>query len=202
MTLTAPDAPALERQWVDGAREGDVAAREQLAQFCHRLAFLAALQLSGNREDAKDLAQDAMVRFFASLDRFDTGRPLRPWLFRIVRNLYRDRLRRRRIRRTSSLDDDEHPVQMQVADGAASPEDCTARHELQRILWEELQQIPTHYREVVVLRDYQDLAYSEIARILRLPRGTVMSRLHRGRQMLRSAVRRRAGSPAEEDDDA
>ena len=70
------------------------------------------------------------------------------------------------------------------------------------MLWEELQRIPTHYREVVVLRDYQDLAYSEIARVLRLPRGTVMSRLHRGRRMLRAAVRQRAGSPAEEDDDA
>lgn len=200
MTLPAPQAPARQSRWVALAQEGDVQAREELAGLCQRMAFSLALQLTGNRDDALDLTQDAMVRFFRSLDRFDRSRPVRPWLMRIVRNLYRDRLRRRRIRKTQSLDEVAPHAVPEPVETSPGPEFTASRRELQRVLWDEVQRLAPHYREVVVLRDYQDLEYAEIARVLRIPRGTVMSRLHRARKQLAGAVRARLGHGAVKDE--
>ncbi len=194
MTLPQSEAASLHRLWVERAQAGDAEACEELARHCQRQAYLLALQLTGNRDDALDLAQDAMIRFFGALSRFDRRRPLRPWLYRIVRNLYRDRLRRQRLRRTEPL---EAVAPLAVAEGGnpqPSPEAVASRHELQRVVWEEVQKLPPPFREIVVLRDYQDLEYAEIARILRVPRGTVMSRLHRARRRLAEAVRARVAS--------
>ncbi len=191
MTLPQSEVAGLHRLWVERAQAGDTEAREELARHCQRQAYLLALQLTGNRDDALDLAQDAVIRFFGALGRFDCSRPLRPWLFRIVRNLYRDRLRRQRLRRTEPL---EAVSPLAAAEGAgtpASPEALASRQELRRVVWEEVQKLPPMFREILVLRDYQDLEYSEIARILRVPRGTVMSRLHRARRRLAEAVRAR-----------
>jgi len=201
MTLPAPQAPARQTRWVTLAQQGDAQAREELAGLCQRMAFALALQLTGNRDDALDLTQDAMVRFFGSLDRFDRRRPVRPWLMRIVRNLYRDRLRRRRIRRTQSLDEVAPRAVPEPVDTSPGPEFSASRRELQRVVWEEVQKLAPHYREVVVLRDYQDLEYAEIARVLRIPRGTVMSRLHRARKQLAGVVRARLGRQDPEVDD-
>ncbi len=199
MTMPLSDTEALHRSWVERAQAGDRAAQEDLARHCQRLAYLVALQLTGNRDDALDLAQDAMVRFFGALQRFDRSRPLRPWLLRIVRNLYRDRLRRRRIRRTEALENVAPAALTEAAGPEPSPEARSERRELQRLVWEELQKLPLKYREVLVLRDYQDLEYAEIARVLRIPRGTVMSRLHRARRRLAEAVHRRMAPRGEKD---
>ena len=195
MTLPQSEAASLHRLWVEKAQAGDAQACEELARHCQRQAYLLALQLTGNREDALDLAQDAMIRFFGALGRFDRRRPLKPWLFRIVRNLYKDRLRRQRLRRTEPLEEVAPLAAAQAAGAPPSPEAVASRRELQRVVWEEVQKLPPLFREILVLRDYQDLEYSEIARILRVPRGTVMSRLHRARRRLAEAVRRRVGPP-------
>ena len=198
MTLPAQDAPAEQAKLVDLARQGDDAACDELGRSCRRMAFIVALQLTGNREDAADIAQDAMVRFFRSLHRFDARRPLRPWLYRIVRNLYRDRLRRGRVRKTSALEEITAATGNDPVSPAPSPESSVARRELQSLVWAAVQELPIHYREVIVLRDYHGLEYAEIARVLRLPRGTIMSRLHRGRKLLRRAVRAQTGLASRE----
>ena len=129
-----------------------------------------------------------MLRFFRSLRRFDPRRPVRPWLYRIVRNLARDRLRRARVRRASSLEELTEARGNDLPAAGPGPEATASRRQLQSVVWRAVQELPVHYREVLILRDYHGLAYAEIARILRLPRGTVMSRLHRGRLMVRQAV--------------
>jgi RNA polymerase sigma-70 factor (ECF subfamily) len=190
----AQPAPAVgaasETHTVLLAQRGETEALDRLARSCRQQAYVFALQLIGNPDDALDVAQDAMVRFFRSLGRFDASRPVRPWLLRIVRNLVRDRARRMRVRRTESLEplrDDARPIEPR--DPGPSPEMLTSRRQLQAMVWTCVQELPDHYREVLVLRDYQDLAYAEIAQTLKIPRGTVMSRLHRARRMLREAVR-------------
>jgi RNA polymerase sigma-70 factor (ECF subfamily) len=177
-----------DRAVVRAAQAGDTEAREVLARSCRRTAYLFALQLTGHREDALDLAQDAMLRFFASLSRFDPARPVRPWLLQIVRNLVRDRSRRMRIRRTESLAPDADVLAFEPTDPSPNPEQRARRAELQRLLWSAACRLPQRYREVVALRDYLGLTYNEIAEALRIPRGTVMSRLHRARTQLRRAV--------------
>lgn len=189
-TRPVATAPA-EVQTVLSAQRGEAAALEELARSCRQQAYVFALQLIGNPDDALDVAQDAMVRFFRSLGRFDASRPVRPWLLRIVRNLVRDRARRLRVRRSESLEpasDDALPIEPR--DPRPSPEAVTARRQLQGIVWSCVQGLDPRYREVLVLRDYQDFSYAEIAATLKIPRGTVMSRLHRARRMLREAVLR------------
>ena len=93
-------SPPSEAQTVILAQQGEAEALEELARSCRQQAYVFALQLIGHPDDALDVAQDAMVRFFRSLSRFDPSRPVRPWLLRIVRNLVRDRARRLRVRRT------------------------------------------------------------------------------------------------------
>jgi RNA polymerase sigma-70 factor (ECF subfamily) len=190
-----------EAQTVVLAQQGAEDALDELARSCRQQAYVFALQLTGNPDDALDVAQDAMVRFFRSLDRFDASRPVRPWLLRIVRNLVRDRARRLRVRRTESLEPDQDALRFEPKDPTPDPEAQAARRELQTLLWRCLRELPPRYREVLVLRDYQDLAYAEIATALKIPRGTVMSRLHRARRLLRDIVRKRQAENGEVRDD-
>jgi RNA polymerase sigma-70 factor (ECF subfamily) len=197
----AADLPR-ESETVVLAQNGEPAALDELARSCRQQAYVFALQLIGNPDDALDVAQDAMVRFFRSFERFDATRPVRPWLLRIVRNLIRDRARRNRIRRTESLEPSSDDVlRFEPKDENPDPEAMTVRHDLQRLVWNCLQELPPRYREVLVLRDYQDLAYAEIASTLKIPRGTVMSRLHRARRLLHDLVHERQHRTGEVRDD-
>lgn len=180
---------------VTAAQAGDNAAREALADECRRIAWRLALRLTGNRELAADVTQDAMVRFFAALGRFDATRPLAPWIARIVRNLLRDRARRSRVRRLVPLHDGSDELVLEPADPQPDPEAVADRHQLQRLVWRCLAQLDDDHREILVLRDFEGLAYDEIATVLAIPRGTVMSRLHRARRRLARLVREKGGRP-------
>ncbi len=184
-----PASLGLEVDLVRRARAGDRFAQEELVQRHRRSMFLLALQLLGNRDDALDVVQDAFLRFFTTLQRFDVRRPLKPWLYQIVRNRVVDLYRRRRVRRNEPLDrgDDGGPA-LQLHDPAADPERDAGRAELRLRLWRALDQLSPKQREILVLRDYQDLSYAEIATALDIPIGTVMSRLHGARQRLRKIL--------------
>ncbi|MCU0233144.1 MAG: sigma-70 family RNA polymerase sigma factor [Thermoanaerobaculales bacterium] len=191
LPAAATAALPSETQTVVLAQRGETSALDELARSCRQQAYLFALQLTGHPDDALDVAQDAMLRFFRSLGRFDPERPVRPWLLHIVRNLVRDRARRRRVRRTESLEPDEGVLRLEPSDPGPDPEALASRRQLQALAWRCLQALPSEYREVLVLRDYQGLAYAEIAAALEIPRGTVMSRLHRARRRLQELVRQR-----------
>jgi RNA polymerase sigma-70 factor (ECF subfamily) len=180
--------PVDERETIRRARAGDQAAREVLALAHRRAAFLLALQLLGNREDALDAAQDAMLRFFTTLDRFRTDEPVRPWLYSIVRNRCRDLLRRGRVRRSEPLEPEPDRWRPELVDTQADPHREAERSELRRRVFAALGTLSPEQREILVLRDYQDLSYEEIATVLRIPKGTVMSRLHRARKALAAVL--------------
>ena len=185
----SPPAGALatiDRDLVVQARSGVAEAREELARRYREPAYLLGLHLTGNREDALDVAQDALLRFFSTLDRFEEERPVRPYLLRIVRNRAMDLFRRRRIRRAESLEAGELP--RQVVDERPGPEETSRRAELRRRLWRAIAELAPAKREILVLRDYHDLAYAEIAQVLGIPIGTVMSRLHAARKALREVL--------------
>ena len=193
--MTAPRtttavADAGSARIVRAAQRGDAQACDELARSHQKSAFLFALQLTGHRDDAMEIAQEAMLKFFRTLGRFDANRPVRPWLMRIVRNLVYDRGRRTRVRRSIPLQNDPEAVVIDPPDPSPNPEQRAAQHELQHMLWQAMSELPSHYREVVALRDYMDLSYREIALALKIPTGTVMSRLHRARTLLRDAVSR------------
>ena len=193
---TAEAGDPVERELVRRARAGDDAAREELAVAHRRAAYLLALQLLGNREDALDATQDALLRFFSTLDRFRPEQPVRPWLYSIVRNRCRDLMRRGRVRRAEPLDAEPDRWRPELVDSSADPELDAERGELRRQVFAALGVLAREHREILVLRDYQDLSYEEIATVLHVPRGTVMSRLHRARKALGAAMRASGALPA------
>jgi len=190
-----PASDPAERELVRRARAGDDAAREELAVNHRRAAYLLALQLLGNRDDALDATQDALLRFFSTLDRFRPEQPVRPWLYSIVRNRCRDLMRRGRVRRAEPLDAEPDRWRPELVDNSVDPELDAERSELRRQVFAALGGLQRDHREILVLRDYQDLSYEEIAKVLRVPRGTVMSRLHRARKAMGAALRASGALP-------
>jgi RNA polymerase sigma-70 factor (ECF subfamily) len=190
--MEAASAPS-DDDLVRLAHGGVAAAREDLAHRYRQSVYLLALQLLGNRQDAFDVAQDSMLRFFAGLGQFTPGRPLKPWLLGIVRNQARDLWRRQRVRRAESIDDADGGAAAELMDGAPGPEEMTSRRQLRQRIWHAMSQLSTDHREIVVLRDFHDLSYAEIAQLLSIKPGTVMSRLHGARTQLRSLLAHEVG---------
>ena len=180
-------AKRADRALVAEAREGETAARERLAKQVGESAYVFALQLTRSPEDARDIAQESVLRFFAHLDSFDPERAVEPWLFGIVRNQVRDTARRERVRRHESLD---RWIEQGGAEPASSDDPAAAaqRHELQRQVWRAISDLNDEHREILVLRDYHGLSYRDLAEALAIPAGTVMSRLHAARRRLREVL--------------
>jgi RNA polymerase sigma-70 factor (ECF subfamily) len=150
---------------------------EMLPQM--RSLFGAAYRMTGNAHDAEDLVQETFLRAHRAFDRFEPGSNARGWLHTILQRVRTDMFRRTR-RRPETVE--------LLGEGPATPppQDALAsgREDLERAL----QALPEAFREAVVLRDVQELSYAEIASALGIPVGTVMSRIHRGRALLREAL--------------
>ena len=180
-------ATANDPQLLVEAQAGGRGARDELARRMRGPAFVLALQLVGNRDDALDIAQDALLRLFQHLGRVAPDRPVRPWLFAIVRNRARDLWRSRAARPNESLDA-RPDVAEHIAAPAGDPEQQAALRQRARRIWSAIATLSHAHREMLVLRDFHDLSYAEIAQVLAIPIGTVMSRLHAARAALRAAL--------------
>jgi RNA polymerase sigma-70 factor (ECF subfamily) len=151
--------------------------------------YRGALRLTRNRADAEDLVQEAVIRALRGFDQFHIGTNGRAWLFRIMRNLFLNRVRTdRELPREREFF--EAPVDPMHAArlAAASPEDEFLQTVVHGDVDRALGTLPASYRDVVVLRDIEGFTYREIAEALECPIGTVMSRLSRGRAFLRVAL--------------
>jgi len=153
--------------------------RQELAQLGGG-AHALATQLLGNSDDAADAVHDAFATVLARPSAFDANKgPLRPWFLRVVRNRCIDMIRRRR---TGDADVNE------IVAATPSPEEALHIDQRSQAIRRALAAIPDDKREVIVLRDYLDLSYAEIAKILAIAPGTVMSRIHRARLALKEAL--------------
>ena len=179
--------PEVERELVRKCRAGNTRFYEPLVRAYEPQGLRMALGMTGNPDDARDALQDAFVKVFQALERFDTNRPFGPWFFQILRNQCRDLLRRRRARfRVEVVSDgllDSAPDT-----GPRSAARQRERLEAQRLLWRALERIPEDQREVLVLKELQGLRYHEIASIIEIPEGTVASRLFNARQALKATL--------------
>ena len=156
-------------------------------QMRHELVHLGggahalAIQILGNAEDAADAVHDSLATALGKHHGYDAGKgPLKPWFLRMVRNRCIDLLRKRRP--TNDRVED-------IVDAAAGPEQAAEIADRDRVLRQALESLPTEQREIIVLRDYLDLRYAQIADVLDVAPGTVMSRLHRARVALGKAYR-------------
>jgi RNA polymerase sigma-70 factor (ECF subfamily) len=161
------------------------------ADRVYRLAY----RLAGNRADAEDLTQETFVRVFRSLANYQPG-TFEGWLHRITTNLFLDMVRRHQRIRFDALPDD---VGDRLASREAGPEAAYELSNLDPEIQRALAALPADFRVAVVLCDLEQLSYEEIAATLGVKVGTVRSRIHRGRVLLREALAHRApGSrPAE-----
>jgi RNA polymerase sigma-70 factor (ECF subfamily) len=188
--------PLLERaedQFLERLKRHDAAAFEQLVAERTGDIYALLFRLTGDAEEARDLAQETFLRAFQAIQKFRGDADLKTWLYRIAINQARNRWRwwrRRRRDATVSLDatlgEREQTVAMHLEDPSASdPEEETLARERHDQLREALQGLRSAYREAVVLRDIEGLTYEEIAATLQINIGTVKSRLARGRLELR-----------------
>jgi RNA polymerase sigma-70 factor (ECF subfamily) len=143
-------------------------------------AHALATQILGNADDAADAVQDAFTTVLSAPESYDARKgPLRPWFMRVVRNRCLDMLRRRKP------GDDSTEL---VHDPAPGPEQSLRQEQRSSVIRHAISVLPAGQREIIVLRDYMDLSYSEIADVLDILPGTVMSRLHRARLALKEAL--------------
>ena len=178
--------PELERELVRKCRGGDARFYEPLVRAYEPPGLRLAFAMMGNLDDARDALQEAFIKTYQSLDRFDLRRPFGPWFFQILRNQCRDMLRSRQARfNVEALDE---KLELRPADAQRGPERTRQRNAAREILWRALERIGEEHREVLVLKELQGFRYGEIARILEIPEGTVASRLFHARRALRDAL--------------
>jgi len=150
-----------------------------------------ALRLCQNRTEAEDLVQETYLRAFRHFDQFDPGTNCRAWLFAILRNTFLNRVKRQG---REILEPDEGELERggaglsETMAPLPTPEEELVKHVVDGDLVRALEQLPLRFREVVLLADLEECSYKEIARICGVPTGTVMSRLFRGRGLLRKAL--------------
>ena len=163
-----------------------VAANEELTEVFreyHTRLFHYALQLVGDREDAMDITQEAFLRLHRHWARRDEDRPIAAWLYAIARNLAIDQLRKRNVRGETEEDPNLEDTL------ARDPEDLAFNTELRKKLWSAIRGLPDPLREVLLLRDWHGMRYSEIAEVTGTNATTVTSRLYEARQKLRKQLR-------------
>lgn len=180
-------------------------AFEKLMGETESRAYSMALQLTRNKFDAEDLMQDTKVKAWRRFDSYLPGRPFLNWLLRIMQRTYLDTLRRNNpIRRAESLNSmispsDGEVQEIQIEDHAPSAEAETQHKELQEGIRGALNKLPELYRTAIELCDFDQLSYSEIADRQHTTIGTIRSRIHRGRKMLRDIILKDYPQLVEED---
>ena len=173
--------------------ESKMAAFEESAMGHLNELYAKALQYTKNEKDAEDLVQETFVKAYDNWDRFETGTNCRAWLFTILRNTFINRYRRKKREREILNSDDTKPVEQNFfnrenTDYYESPERETMDRTFSNDLRRSLEALPEEFRRVVILADLNDFSYKEIAYILDCPVGTVMSRLFRGRKLMRQEL--------------
>jgi len=172
-----------DHELIRRAQRGDEDAFRILVERHQQRAFRIARTLVPSRDDAADLAQEAFLRIFRSLDRFDFNHEFTTWLYRIVTNLGIDHLRKRRPTfSTSGSEDDDGEFDL-LDEDAPSPSDNLEREETAARVRAIIDRMPPHFRSVLALRELEGLPCTEIARIVGATHVTVRWRLHRGRKM-------------------
>jgi RNA polymerase sigma-70 factor (ECF subfamily) len=182
MSETSPDATRIAAEARDRVRFEEEALG--LADQVYRVAR----HLSGSREDAEELVQETYARAFRSWRSYTPGTNLRAWLLRILTNLNIDRGRRtQRAPQTTPLEANDYYLYDKLAesDGTAPDEERVVERLSQDDIVSALSAVPHDFRDVIVLVDIGDFSYQDAAQILDVPIGTVMSRLHRGRRILK-----------------
>ena len=176
---------------------GDAAAWEEIVQNYHRRIYNICYRFAGSANDAEDLTQEVFIKMFRTLSSYDSSKgAFATWVTTITRNLLVDHFRRtKQDRMTDSIDaasphEDAQPLSEQIQDQSAPPDAHVRSREVGETVHAALAKLSPELREAVILRDLQDFDYREIATVLKVPEGTVKSRINRGRAELARLLQR------------
>lgn len=175
----------LIRQVLDGR----IKPFRKLVQRYQRQAYLYAYSMVGNPDDAYDLSQEAFVRVYKHLNRFDSSYPFKVWFFHILSNLCKNHLRQRKNRQAVTTSTE--MTETAAAPTSQRPDIIFQKTEIQQKVWEGITELPEKFREIIILCHFQDMSYEQMAKVLEIPRGSVMSRLYYARQKLREILESR-----------
>jgi RNA polymerase sigma-70 factor (ECF subfamily) len=177
---------------------GDAVAWEEIVQRYNRRIYNICYRFAGSVDDAQDLTQEVFIKMYRTLSSYDPGRAaFMTWLTTITRNLLVDHFRKtKQDRMTETLDgassehEDAMPLSDKIPDKAPPPDARVQSREAGETVHHALQKLSPELREAVILRDLHDMDYREIAAVLKVPEGTVKSRINRGRAELARLLQR------------
>ena len=175
-----------DRKLVELAQEGSEEAFSELVRLYQSKVFSMALNFTRDRETADDLSQEIFLKAYLALPKYRFGSEFGTWLYRVALNHVRDFLRKKgKVKEVSLEEIGEIPIS---DDGVEKREKEREEERTKRLLHAHVETLPVKYRIVLTLRDIQGLSYDEITRVLKVSPGTVDSRLHRARKMLRKKL--------------
>ncbi|MCA0170899.1 RNA polymerase sigma factor SigW [Bacillus sp. RAR_GA_16] len=183
---------AIVKKIVLKVRKGDHNAFGELVELYKDRVFALTYRMLGNRQEAEDVAQEAFIRAYTNIDRYQIDRKFSTWLYRIATNLSIDRMRKKKpdyyldaeVAGTEGL-----TMYSQISTDEPLPEEEVVSLEAQEGIHQAILSLPAKYRSAITLKYIQELSLKEISEILDLPVGTVKTRIHRGREALRKKLR-------------
>ncbi|HNP70946.1 MAG TPA: RNA polymerase sigma factor [Kouleothrix sp.] len=192
MNKTSQHSDESDASALQAIARGRLDALETVFGRYQRQVYQLALGITRNAETAEEVLQDTFYRLYRQAGELDGAQPLLPWLYRVAANLSYNCARRQRL-----WHEPFHALAERLfAPARRSPEQIAEQHELQTIVRAVLDDLPPNHRSVLVLHYLEDLSIPEVAAILDCPEGTVKSRLHHARKLLKGQLQRRYGSGA------
>jgi len=185
--------------FVEKLRSGDEKAFEKLVKTCEKRVYLLALRYTNNPSDAMDISQETFVKAFRSIRTFKGDSAPETWVYRIAVNTALDFVRRTARKNEMPLqasDEEGEDYSVELPDESYAPDRAAEQLDLRETLNAAIAQLPEEQRQVVILRDVNDLPYGQIGQILGLNEGTVKSRLFRARAKLAEILRKSGNFPA------
>jgi len=170
---------------------GNTQVFSRLIDNYKNMVYNLAYRMSNNSHEAEDISQEAFLRAYQSLARFNPSYKFSTWLYQITLNIIRDRFKKKELNYVSldaPIETDDSEFYPQPANSINNPEQIIAQKEDVQAIQQAILSLPLKYREVLVLRHLQDLSYIEIANILKIPSGTVKVRLYRAREQLKKIL--------------
>lgn len=194
---TRKDSKAEDITLIDEAIAGKQEAYRRLMTKYRQLIYNLIFRMIRNKEDVEDLTQEAFIKAFNSLDKFDKQFSFSTWLFKIATNNCIDYLRKKKLNTFSidkELGSEDDDYQFEIPDSERTPDKNLMEDERKKILEEAIENLPSKYKSVILLRHRDEKDYEEIAKKLKLPLGTVKAHIFRGRELLNKYLKDRLGT--------
>lgn len=175
---------------IQRAQRGDTNAFGTLVASYEKFIFNVACKMFSNSEDAADVAQEALIKAYKNIDKFDFNSSFSTWIYRITVNACIDEMRKRKGRESISIDaeDEESGLVLQIEDASLGAEETVIQNETVSEVRTAIEKLSEEHKTVIILRDLQDMTYEQVAQTLDVSVGTVKSRLARARKSLKDII--------------